>query len=90
MQLHDEKDQHLHPMRHSQIDSPSANAKFVMRRHGTLVRQGFQRPEVLLHDAGIVDDSPVITMCYEAHLSMQKMLAAFAELRGDDAADTIG
>jgi hypothetical protein len=54
------------------------------------VHPTFQRPEPLLHDAGIVDDSPMITMCYEAHLAMQKMLAVFAELRGDDAADTIG
>jgi hypothetical protein len=54
------------------------------------LRPTFQRPEPLLHDDGIVDDSLVISMCYEAHLSMQKMLAVFAELRGDDAADTIG
>jgi hypothetical protein len=34
-----------------------------------------------------VIDSPPF---YEAHLSMQKMLVAFAELRGDEAADAIG
>jgi hypothetical protein len=44
----------------------------------------------LLQDDGIVEDSPVINICYEAHLSMEKMLAAFAELRGDDTASTIG
>ncbi|MGO9995549.1 MAG: hypothetical protein ACLPTF_23975 [Steroidobacteraceae bacterium] len=31
------------------------------------------------------DDSPMITAVYEAHLSMEKMLAALAELRMDDA-----
>jgi len=38
----------------------------------------------------IAGDSPMITACYEAHLSMEKMLAAFAELRGDDAEEAIG
>jgi hypothetical protein len=32
----------------------------------------------------------MIAACYEGHLSMEKMLAAFAELRGDDAGDAIG
>jgi len=36
------------------------------------------------------DDSPMITAIYEAHLSMEKMLAAFAKLRGDDVEDAIG
>jgi hypothetical protein len=37
-------------------------------------------------DNGIVDDLLVISMCYEAHLSMQQMLAVFSEMReGDDA-----
>ena len=93
MQFQDDRDQRLHSMRHSQIDTPPVNAKFVMRRRGTPVPrplQKTQRPESQLHDAGIVDDSPMITMCYEAHLSMQKMLAVFAELRGDDAPDITG
>ena len=42
-----------------------------------------------LQDDGIAADSPMITACYEAHLSMEKMLAVLAELRGDDAADAI-
>jgi hypothetical protein len=47
---------------------------------------GFEAPQ----NDGIADDSPMIAACYEGHLSMQKMLAAFAELRGDDAGDAIG
>jgi hypothetical protein len=54
----------------------------------------FNRPcassESLSQDDGIAADSPMITACYEAHLSMEKMLAVWAELRGDDAADEIG
>ena len=41
-----------------------------------------------LHDEGIIDDLLVISMCYEAHLSMQQMLAALSEMRGDDAVDS--
>ena len=40
-----------------------------------------------LHDEGTTDDWLVISMCYEAHLSMQQMLAALSEMRGDDAVD---
>lgn len=32
----------------------------------------------------------VITTCYEAYLQMYAMLAAFAELRGDDPRDALG
>jgi hypothetical protein len=93
MQFQDDTDQRSHSTRHSQIDTPPVSAKFVMRRRGTRVPrpiQKAQRADSQLHDAGIVDESPMVTMCYEAHLSMQKMLAVFAELRGDDAADIIG
>lgn len=93
MQLHNDRDKRLQPTRRSQIDTPPANAEFVMHRRGTPVprlTKRLQRPEMRLPDAGTVGDSPMITMCYEAHLSMQKMLAAFAELRGDDAADAVG
>ena len=38
-----------------------------------------------LQDNEIVDDLLVISMCYEAHLSMQQMLAAFSEIREGDA-----
>ena len=40
-------------------------------------------------DDGITDDSPMITAVYEAHLVMEKMRAALAELRGDDAEDPL-
>jgi hypothetical protein len=45
---------------------------------------------LLSQEDGIADNFPMITACYEAHLSMEKMLAAFAALRGDDAEDAIG
>jgi hypothetical protein len=48
------------------------------------------RSELLSQEDGIADDSPMITACYETHLAMEKMLAVFAELRGDDAEDAIG
>ena len=46
--------------------------------------------ELLSQDDGNTDDSPMITAVYETHLSMEKLLAALAELRGDDAEDPIG
>ena len=38
-----------------------------------------------LHDNENVDDLLVIEICYEAHLCMQQMLVACAQMRGDDA-----
>ena len=46
--------------------------------------------ELLSLDDGIADDSPMIAAVYEAHLSMEKMLAALAELRGDNAENATG
>jgi len=95
MRFHKDRENRFHPMRPSQIDAPPLrNAKFVMRRPGTpaprpIKRQSL-RSELLSREEGIAGDSPMITACYEAHLSMEKMLAVFAELRGDDAEDTIG
>jgi hypothetical protein len=89
MRFHDERDKRLHPMRYSQIGaSSSGKESFVIRRRGTLARRPInrsQRPDVPLQDDGILDDALVITLCYEAHLAMEQMLAAFAEIRGDDA-----
>ncbi len=89
MRFHDERNKRLHPMRHSQIDAPpSGDEKFVIRRRAILARRPInrsQRSESLLHDEEIADESLVITLCYEAHLAMQQMLAVFAEMRGDDA-----
>jgi hypothetical protein len=41
-------------------------------------------------DNEIVDDLLVISMCYEAHLSMQQMLAVFSEMREGDAVHPSG
>jgi hypothetical protein len=94
MRFHNERDKRLHPMRHSQIEAlPPGNQKFAIRRRGTLAQRPFKRPErseVLLQGNEIADDSIMITVCYEAHLSMQQMLAALAEIRGDDAEGQTG
>jgi hypothetical protein len=42
-----------------------------------------------LEETMTADVSPMVTACYEAHLEMRKMLAALAELRGDDAHDAL-
>jgi hypothetical protein len=93
MRFHKERNKRLHPMGHSQIAAPPpGNEKFVIRRRGILARRPInrsQRSESLVHDEEIADDSLMITLCYEAHLSMQQMLAAFAEIRGDDAGGPI-
>jgi len=93
MRFHNERNKRLDPMGHSQIAAPPpGNEKFAIRRRGILARRPakrFQRPESLLHDEEIADDSLMINLCYEAHLSMQKMLTVFAELRGDDAESPI-
>jgi len=94
MRFHNERDKRLHPMRHAQVEVPPPDyEKFVIRPRGTIARRLIkrsQRSEVLLQDDGIADNSLVITLCYQAHLDMQQMLAAFAEMRGDDAEGCIG
>jgi hypothetical protein len=47
------------------------------------------RLELLSQNDGIAEDSAMIAAVYEAHLSMEKMLAVFAELRGDDAGHAV-
>jgi hypothetical protein len=94
MKFHKDRDNRLHPMRPSQIDAPRARgAKFGMRRPASRLPRLVKRPsrcaEPPSQEDGIAADSPMITACYEAHLSMEKMLAAFAELRGDNAGDAI-
>jgi hypothetical protein len=88
MRFHDERDRRLHPMRYSKIDEPTpGNDRFVVRRRGTSARVPLSRPsrpEFVSHDDGIADESLMVTVCYEAHLSMQQMLEVFAEMRGDD------
>jgi hypothetical protein len=89
MRFHNERNKRLHPMGHSQIDAPpSGNEKFVLRRRAILAlrpNNRSRRSESLLHDEEIADESLVTTLCYEAHLAMQQMLAVFADMRGDDA-----
>lgn len=73
---------------------PQRDAESAMDQRGILVprpiaRQSL-RSELPSQDDGITDDSPMITALYEAHLSMEKMLAALAELRLDDAEGAIG
>jgi hypothetical protein len=91
MRFHDERNKRLHPIGHSQIDAPpSGDEKFVIRRRALLARRAIsrsQRSESLLHDEEIADESLAVTLCYEAHLDMQQMLAVFAEMRGDDVED---
>jgi hypothetical protein len=73
---------------------PPRNAKSAMRQPGTLARRPTARQslrlELLSQNDGIAEDSAMITAVYEAHLSMEKMLAALAELRGDDAEHALG
>ena len=95
MRFHKDRENRFYPMRPFQIDAPPPrNTKFVMRRPGTLgprpIKRRSPRSELLSQEDGIDGDSPMITACYEAHLSMEKMLAVFADLRGDDAEDAIG
>jgi hypothetical protein len=87
MRFHNERNKRLHPMGDSQIDAPpSGNEKFAIRRRAILARRPIkrsQRLESLLHGEEIADDSLMVTLCYDAHLAMQQMLAVFAEMRGD-------
>jgi len=74
MRFHTERDKRLHPMRDIQKRSIERS----------------QRSKSALQDNGIVDDLLVINMCYEAHLSMQQMLAVFSEMREGDAVHPSG
>ncbi len=81
MRFHDERDKRLYPLGHSQIDAPP------IRRRALLARRPMNRSQLadsLPHREEIADESLVITLCYEAHVAMQQMLAVFAEMRGDD------
>jgi hypothetical protein len=94
MRFHTERDKRLHPMRDMQMQAPPpGGAKSVNRRPGIVVQrstQRSQRSKSPLQDNGIVDDLLVISMCYEAHLSMQQMLAVFSEMREGDAVHPSG
>jgi hypothetical protein len=96
MKFHKDRDNRLHPLRAAGFDAPPPrNAKFVLRRPGALgprptKRQSLRSERRSQSDGIADDDSPMLAACYEGHLCMEKMLAAFAELRGDDTADAIG
>ncbi|MGO9561208.1 MAG: hypothetical protein ACLPX1_05495 [Steroidobacteraceae bacterium] len=84
----------IHALLPVQVNAPPLRtAKSAMRRPGTLVprpivRQSL-RPELLSQNDGIAEDSAMIAAVYEAHLSMEKMLAALADLRGDNAGHAV-
>ena len=89
MRFHDEREKRLHPIRPHQ--PPARSAKFVLHKREIRGQRPLQsrcvHSELWSQEDGVSGDSPMITACYEAHLAMKKMLAAFAELRGDDAED---
>ena len=90
MRFHKDADKRFHGV----DPPPPRNAKFMMSRANTLPRYRIRSErlssELLSQEDGIADDSPMITACYEAHLCMEKMLAVFAQLRGDDVEEAIG
>jgi hypothetical protein len=71
------------------IGSPPRQPKFGVRPPGMLAHRWISRQSARTNARTWTDeitaDSPMVTACYEAHLCMESMLAAFAELRGDDA-----
>ncbi len=79
----------IHALLPVQINAPPLRtAKSAMRQPGALVprpivRQSL-RSKLLSQNDGIAEDSAMIAAVYETHLSMEKMLAVLAELRGDD------
>jgi hypothetical protein len=89
MRFHDEREKRLHPLR--PLQPPPRSARFVLHKRELLKQPSFKsrcvHPESWSQEDGVSGDSPMITACYEAHLAMQKMLDAFAELRGDDVKD---
>jgi hypothetical protein len=47
--------------------------------------------ELRSQEDGLADeDSPMIAAVYESHLCMEKMVSAFAEIRGDEAPGILG
>jgi len=85
----------IHALLPFQINTPPlCTTKSAMRQPGTLARRHIARKslrlELLSQNDGIAEDSAMITAVYETHLSMEKMLAALAELRGDDAEHAVG
>ncbi len=95
MRFHIDWRKTLHAILLFQINlPPPRSVRSAIRQPGTLARRPITRQslrfEVLSQNDGIAEDSAMITAVYEAHLSMEKMLAALAELRGDDAEHAVG
>ncbi len=95
MRFHIDWGKALHAILLFPINLPSPrNVRSAICQAGTLARRPITRQslrlEVLSQNDGIAEDSAMITALYEAHLSMEKMLAALAELRGDDAEHAVG
>jgi hypothetical protein len=89
MRFHDERERRLRPIR--PLEPPARSPKFVLHHREILGQRPHKsrcvHSELWSQEDGVSVDSPMITACYEAHLAMKKMLAAFAELRGDDVED---
>jgi len=95
MRFHIDWDKVLHAMLPFQVNAPPPrNAKSAIRQPGTFAPRPMERQslrlESLSQNDGIAEDSAMITAVYEAYLSKEKMLAALAELRGDDAGHAVG
>ncbi len=85
----------IHALLAFQINTPPlCTTKSAMRQPGTFARRHIARKslrlKLLSQNDGIAEDSAMITAVYETHLSMEKMRAALAELRGDDAEHAVG
>lgn len=89
MRFHIDRTRGFHPMLAFQFNAPSSySADFAMRQPGSpaprrIAGQSW-RSESPPPDDRLADEHPMITELYETHLARQEMLAAFAELRGDD------
>jgi hypothetical protein len=90
MRFHIDRYEGFHPMLAFQFNAPaSRNADFALRPPENPAPRPSASPPLrpespLSQDPLIADEHPMITALYEAHLAKEKMLAAFAELRGDD------
>jgi hypothetical protein len=95
MRLHIDRGKGFYTMPPFQITgAPPYEEKSAMCQPATLGPRPIEKQPLRLESPSQVDaksdDSPMITALFEAHLSMEKFLAAFAELRGDDAEGAIG
>ena len=90
MRFHIDWGKAIHALVPFQIKAPALRTdRSAMGQPRTLLRRPIARQslrlELLSQNDGITEDSAMIAAVYEAHLSMEKMLAVLAEIRGDDA-----